>query len=260
MKFILPKSTDKRFAYLATKAKEAGFDVLEYTERVPAQKGVFLFPLGANEEYCLSALSHVTEQSIVFVGKATEVVKAFAKEKNIRLFSLLERERYLTKNAEHTAEGALAQILAETDRRLDELCFLIYGYGNCGRAIARSLWLCGAEIWVWSRRRGQALAARDGFNVFPVPEKGLGMFDGVINTVPDPIFSTELLSTMQPNSIFFQIASGFSGIDPKTSEQTGIRFVPLHGLPGKFCPASDADAIWEEIEHSLTELSNRSTL
>ena len=83
------------------------------------------------------------------------------------------------------------------------------------------------------------------------------MFDCVINTVPDPIFPPEMLATMREGSFFFQIAGGFSGIEPETAEKIGIHFVPLHALPGKFCPASEADAIWHVVEETL---NNRSIL
>ncbi len=252
MKFILPKTRDPRFMHLAEKAASAGYEVFTYDKAPPEEKGVFFFPLGMGEKELLAALKTLPAHSLVFAGKGTEKVKRLAKEKKLSITFLLEEKRYLLKNAQHTAEGALAEIIAKTDRRLDELCLLVYGYGNCGRAIARLLWLCGCEVWVWSRERGQALAEQDGFNIFPAPIKGLGMFDGIVNTVPDPIFSSDFLSTMQKGSFFFQVASGDSGIDARQAESLCIRFTPLHGLPGKYAPASEADAIWDEVTRALS--------
>lgn len=252
MKFILPKTRDPRFSRLAEKAEAAGFEILTYENDPPTEKGVVFIPFGAKEETLLTVFRAVPEKSLVFAGKSTPEAIRLAKEKKLRATFLLEEERYLIKNAQHTAEGVLAEIISKTDRRLDDLCVLVYGYGNCGSAIARLLWLCGCEVWVWSRARGQALAQRDGFNLFPAPNEGLGMFDCVVNTVPDPVFSAEFLSTMQKDAFFFQIASGFSGIDAEKAENSGIRFVPLHGLPGKYEPASEADAIWEEVTRALS--------
>ena len=260
MKLILPKTKDLRFSALAERAAEEGFSVPEYTDLPPAEKGIFLFPLGMGEEELLSRLSPIPPESLVFVGKATERVKKEALQKRLLLTSLLEDPYYLLQNAIHTAEGTLSEIIAHTKCRMEELCILVYGYGNCGSAIARLLWLFGAEVWVWSRERGQARAQRDGFNLFPAAEKGFGMFDAVVNTVPDPIFSPELLSTLQKGSFFFQVASGFSGIDPKWAEQQGAHFVPLHGLPGKYCPDSEADAIWQVVKAALDKPQSRSTL
>ncbi|MBE6711920.1 MAG: hypothetical protein E7580_00205 [Ruminococcaceae bacterium] len=260
MKLFLPKSTDQRFVHLAKRAKEEGFSVIRQDMDFTEEQGVFFLPFGAGTKDCINALSRIPAGSFVFLGKADDSVKQYAKQHALHLTGLLEDKGYLLQNSNHTAEGTLAEILEKTDRRLDQLCFLIYGYGNCGKAIARLLWLCGCEIWICSRARGQALARKDGFNVFPAPEKGLGMFDGVINTVPEPIFSRELLATMQQDSFFFQVASGFSGIDPKETEKLRIRFTPLHGLPGKYCPASEADAIWEVVERTLNKPPTRSTL
>ena len=259
MKFILPKSCDARFACLARRAEESGLTTIQYTHKIPHEQGIFFFPLSFKESDCISALRSVPENSTVFFGKASENVKKSAAEKGIRLHCLLENEHYLSQNAVHTAEGTLAELIANTDRRLDELCLLVYGYGNCGRAIANLLWLCGVEVWVWSRARGQARALQDGFNLYPAPQKGLSMFDGVINTVPDPIFPKSFLSTLQKDSFFFQIASGSSGISPEVMEELGVRFFLLHGLPGKYCPASDGDALWEVVESILKQTYPGST-
>jgi len=251
MTFFLPSTSDLRYTYLAEKARESGFTVTRTDVLPQGEKCVFLFPLNLGERSALTALEQIAPGSFVFLGKASPAVKDLAQERGIFLVCLLEQERYLLKNAVHTAEGTLAEIIAATPRNLSDLCILIYGYGNCGKAIARLLWLCGCEVWVWSRQRGQALAEQDGFNLFPAPAKGLGMFDGVINTVPAPVFSPEFLGTMRQDAVFFQIASGFSGIDPDQMKSHGLRFLPLHGLPGKYCPASEADAIWDEIQRSL---------
>lgn len=260
MKLILPKTMDPRFSALAEKGTEEGFSVVEYTDSLPREKGIVFFPFAADEKTLCDALARLPAESLVFVGKATESVKKKAKAKGMVLTSLLEDPTYLLQNAVHTAEGTLAEVIFHTKRRLDELCILVYGYGNCGSAIARLLWLSGAEVWVWSRQRGQALAQRDGFNLFPAPAKGFGMFDAVINTVPDPVFSPALLSTMQKDSFFFQVASGFSGIAPARLEEIGAHFAPLHGLPGKYCPDSEADAIWNVVKAVLEKSSSRSTL
>ena len=260
MKLILPKTKDLRFSALANKGKEEGLSVVEYTDLLPCEKGIVFFPFTAEENTLSAALSRIPSESLVFTGKATESVKKKAAARGILLTSLLEDPYYLLQNAIHTAEGTLAEVISHTKRRLDELCILVYGYGNCGCAIARMLWLSGAEVWVWSRQRGQALAQQDGFNLFPAPAKGLGMFDAVINTVPAPVFSPEFLSTMQKDSFFFQVASGFSGIDPARLEKIGAHFVALHGLPGKYCPDSEADAIWNVVNAVLEKSSSRSTL
>ena len=258
MNLILPKTDDLRFFHLGRIAAETGVSTLEYNANSPLDKGVYLFPFTYREKELLPILDSLPEQSFVFIGKSTEKIRQVAAFKKLWLTAFLENDRYLTKNAEHTAEGVLAEILAKTDKRLSDLCLLIYGYGNCGRAIARLLWLCGCEIWVWSRERGKRLAEEDGFNLYPAPKLGFGMFDGVINTVPDPIFPSSLLSTIRRDASFFQVASGFSGIDPSTAEDLGFSFYPLHGLPGKYCPLSEAQILWEEMGGVLQ--NQRSTL
>lgn len=258
MKIILPKTSDARFVRLACLAREDGAEVLEYTDPPCTEKAVHVLSLGADEAEILKTLQHASPGSVVLTGRAAPALREYAREKKICLRALLEEERYLIQNSIITAEGVLAELIRNTDRRLSEQCLLVYGYGNCGQEIAKLLWLCGCEVWVWSRERGQRLARYDGFNVYHAPTLGLGMFDGVINTVPAPVFPLSHLSTLRSGSFFFQVASGFSGICPEEAEQLGIRFYPLHGLPGKFAPASEADAIWEIIQDTLKNKPKRS--
>ena len=159
MKLILPKTMDPRFSALAEKGTEEGFSVVEYTDSLPCEKGIVFFPFAADEKTLCDALACLPAESLVFVGKATESVKKKAKAKGMALTSLLEDPTYLLQNAVHTAEGTLAEVIFHTKRRLDELCILVYGYGNCGSAIARRG--TPARARPRSMRRDAPVARRD---------------------------------------------------------------------------------------------------
>ena len=244
-------SSDPRYDRLAALCEERGFSVSRSPKDAQGQKAVFVFSLGEKNAFILSVLFHALPGSVALVGKADEVLSSFARENGIRLIRALEDPAYLKQNALSTAEGALSRVIESTDRRLSELCLLIYGYGVCGSEIARLFWLCGCDVWVWSRERGNKKAIEDGFNLYCAPTLGLGMFDGVINTVPDPVFPPSLLSTLRPGAHFFQVASGASGISPSFLQERGVLYHDLHGLPGKFAPASEADALFLLIQKAL---------
>ena len=249
--------TDARYRLLAEKIISMGGRVFFSLHPITTEKAFFFLPMSIPEKEAANLLESIPPKSIVLMAKSTPKIMALAKEKSIRCAALFDFESYYHENSTSTAEGTLAEMIQKTDRRLSELCVLVFGYGNCGQAIARLLWLCGCEVWVCSRERGNKKAEKAGFNLYPANEKGFSIFDCVINTVPEAIFSESLLTTLSENAHFFQIASGLSGICPETISGRGAFFHPLPGLPGKVAPASEADQIFEIILSLLKEEKER---
>lgn len=240
----LPRS-DARLQHLARIAQQEGCPILTKPSH---EATVCLFPPSAKAEEILPEMERAPRGGLFVVGKKEGRLIQKAQEKLLSLLSLLDEERYLASNSRITAEGVLAAVIEKTSLSLSQLCVLVYGYGNCGRAIARLLWLCGVEVWVWSRAKGQMCARNDGFNVFHAPTLGLGMFDCVIGTVPEAVYPPSLLSTMPSGSTFFQVASGTSGIDEALLAAGGVSFVPLPALPAKVAPESEAEVIWSILK------------
>jgi dipicolinate synthase subunit A len=249
--------SDRRYDLIAEKLSQTGGHVFRKIEGVPSEKALFFVPMGMGEEGILQLIELALPDSVFLVAKATSKIKAAAEKRNVSCIALFDAESYRKENSTATAEGTLAEIIQKTDRNLSDQCVLVYGYGNCGKAIADLLYLVGCEVWVWSRERGQKKALADGFNLFPAPTHGLSMFDCVINTVPEPIFSDSLLCTLREGSHFFQIASGLSGICPEDLLSRGVFFHPLPGLPGKISPAAEADLIFEIIHTIFKEKKER---
>lgn len=248
---------DARYDIIAERIAESGRLVFRSLEKKPSEKALFFLPMGAKESQILSLLDQALPDSIFLMAKTTPEIKAKAQKRGIRCAALFDFESYRIENSAATAEGTLAEIILKTDRCLSDLCVLVYGYGNCGKAIADLLWLSGCEVWIWSRERGRKKALEDGFNLFHAPNLGFSMFDCVINTVPEPIFPDPLLSTMRKNTHFIQIASGLSGIRSEILSERGALFHPLHGLPGKIAPAAEADLIFDIIKILLKEEKER---
>ena len=93
MKFILPRTKDLRFQYLAEKAEKEGYEILTYENIPPETKGVFVLPFGLQEEELLAAFDPIPEGSRIFCGKGTKALKQKAKEKKLHVTFLLEEER-----------------------------------------------------------------------------------------------------------------------------------------------------------------------
>lgn len=243
--------SDRRFDLVASALEEEGFSVLR--EGIAKERAVYLLPPATGEEEVLALLDRLAKGSFVFWGRAGEKAKKHAAEKEIFLTSLTEDKLYLELNSRATAEGVLAEVIQKTPCLLGEETVLVCGYGNCGKQIAKLLWLCGCDVWVHSRKGSLAKAKEDGFNTIHTFGENLGMFDLVVNTVPAPIFPSAFLDALSVGTLLFQVASGLSGLDPKDLKERGISFHPLPGLPGRIAPETEADAIFRLIKETLTQ-------
>lgn len=250
MKHFFILGTDPRYDRLADLISERGGTVFR-TKKSLSCPAVWIFPLSAEEKTILSTLDHAAKGSLVLVGRKSPELELFATNHKMSLLALLEDKTYLEKNALATAEGTLAEVIRETDRTLPEMCVLVCGYGNCGKALSRLFWLCGCEVWVFSREESLKRAEEEGFNAFRGPKENLSMFDLILNTVPSPIFDDAFLSTLAKGAHFFQVASGLSGIPPQNLEEKGVFFHPLPGLPGRYASQSEAEAIFAFLKEHI---------
>ena len=234
---------DRRYELLEERLIREGYPILKgrLEESEPC---TVILPFSFTEEKTLSLMNKMQPQSTVLLGNPTKAMDSLAKEKSLFLVPVLKDPSYRLRNALATAEGTLTQVIEKTDGLLSDLCILICGYGHCGSALARLFWLCGSEVWIHSREGSMKRASEDGFNLYPEWNAKAAMFDAVLNTVPDPIFPDPILRLLRSGSSFFQIASGLSGLSTEKMQDLGIDFHVLHGLPGQYAPASEAEALY----------------
>lgn len=256
MKTVIIPQGDRRFDKVAERFEKGGAHVLR--GGTSPHRAAYLFSLGEKGENLLSAVSLAAPESLFFIGRENAALQEAAKEKGICLVPLLEDPAYLASNAKATAQGALGQILTATPRVLEETSVLIIGYGNCGRALAHLLQKNGCRIRIHSNpgslRRGEA----EGFLPFSLLGRDPFSFDVVVNTVPAPIFTTEILDRIPQGTAFIQIASGLSGLDPEDLKKRKIPFYPLPGLPGVVAPETEADAIYAIMARHLFKSNEES--
>ncbi|MBR4287839.1 MAG: hypothetical protein IKT50_00185 [Clostridia bacterium] len=254
MKHFFLLSDDPRFDALEKRLSFYSYPVFRALINKFPEESVLVFSLGAKEETVLSAMENAPEGSVVFVGRKTNALLSFCNRRGIRLIPLLENEIYLNQNAAATAEGFLGECIGKTDATLSDQTFLVIGYGNCGKAIAKLLYLCGGEVYVHSHSGSMEKASSDGFSVFPAFTKKLSMFDCIVNTVPAPIFDENFFGLCRSGTHFFQIASGLSGIDPERAKKCGVIFHPLPALPAKYSPVTEGDNLFAALD-SILKLS-----
>ena len=153
--------------------------------RVPTLTGLTLHP----EDVLDGARPGAALLAGAGLGPCLESPEAQAKRFRVYLYE--SSPAFLDRNAELSAEGALAQAMGRTGDALSDMAVLVTGYGRFGRALAKRLKALGADVWVAARREEQRLAARsDGMRAASFAElpalMGLPAYWGRRRSLPCP--------------------------------------------------------------------------
>ena len=165
-------------------------------------------------------------------------------------------ERFLTMNAELSAEAAVYEAMGMTDEALMGMTMLVTGYGRFARALALRLKALGATVWVAARRQAQRLAAAsDGMRAADFSELAdvLPRVSMALNTVPAPVLDNEQLSLMKPGACLLELASAPYGFDRARAEAAGLKTALLPGLPARYAPQSAARALKQACVRLMLE-------
>ena len=165
-----------------------------------------------------------------------------------RYTDLSKSEELKLRNAVTTAEGALAAMATNTDRALFDLPVLVVGYGAIGQRLSFLLRELGAAVTVAARRRESRIRAQyEGFTVQDTENLSLRGIRALVNTVPVPLISPEVLATCDEKIPFFELASAPGGFDGSTVQSTGHRVIPCPALPGKVAPITAGEDLAKVI-------------
>ena len=178
--------------------------------------------------------------------------------KGFRLFQYESSPAFLERNADLSAEGALAQALGRTGDALSDMAVLVTGYGRFGRALAQKLRALGADVWVAARREEQRLAARsDGMRAVALSElPGLaGRMDMVLNTIPARVLGPDTLAALPKDTWLLELASAPYGFDRDAAAALGLSVEVLPALPARYAPQSAARALKQVSLELLREAS-----
>ena len=159
-------------------------------------------------------------------------------------------------NAVPTAEGALALAMDNSDITVSGSSCLVVGCGRCGRALAKLLRGCGADVSVSSRKRKDRFWTRI-HGCHPVETGELAetieQFDYIFNTVPVRVVDAGVLQRMREDALLIELASGAAGMDMTAAAQLGRRAIFAPALPGKCAPKTAAQILYRSIISILTE-------
>lgn len=182
----------------------------------------------------------IPQDKAVFGGKLGEKREGWE--------DVLSWESLVIANAVPTAEGALQLAMEAMKTTVHGSRFLVIGAGRIGMCLAMKLQALGACVTV-SARKERDFARIRALGMYPAVTgryENLGMYDGVFNTVPAPVFTKEDLAQLQKDCFCMELASAPGGFPQ------GFPVIDGGALPGRVAPKTAGEAIADAI---LTKLN-----
>ena len=204
-----------------------------------------------NDEFCSALVGKA-----VFVGMAEKlraVSPAFAQ---LNLYDYGASEGFLLRNAQATAEGALAEIITQYPGTVCGSNILISGCGRITGFLAPMLRALGGSVSVAARRPSdRARIASLGMEAFTFGRaaRRAKKFNVIINTVPAKVLDSRFIEGLSQDALIIELASAPGGTDTDACERRNIRVLHAPGLPGKYSPIAAAEIIKETVMSILEE-------
>lgn len=223
----------------------------------PTRDGVTLHaPLSTYRIELDEGFREVLSGKAVFAGiagKLREVSPAYAM---LNIYDYYASEAFLLRNAQATAEGALAEIIAHDPRTVCGSRMLLTGAGRITGFLAPMLRALGGTISVAARKPGErARMAAMGMEAltFGKAQRRARDFHVVVNTVPARVIDRNFIEALSHDVLLVELASSPGGIDTAYAVQKNIRMIQAPGLPGKYSPVTAAEIIKDTVMSILEE-------
>lgn len=215
-------------------------------------------PLGESDLSIDELFTHLNRSVLLLGGRLDEAILSRANASGLQTIDYALTDEFARYNALPTAEGALEIALNELPITIRDSRMLICGFGRVGRELAFLLQSLGAHVTVAARRpeiRAEIRSA--GMTAIALTQMGDGIFDGVFNTVPEPIIGEIVLCRWPRKTLLVELASRPGGFDQTAAESLGMNVIFAPGLPGKTAPVSAGRILASCVESQLKEVEHR---
>jgi dipicolinate synthase subunit A len=253
---------EPRQMYLSELLKEKGQQVMTIPESAvsaqeeyePGSYDAVLLPVPNTRKYLEAVVNRLKKGQIVYgCNFPLELVEECDK-RGIHCIDYMKTEGVAVRNAVATAEGAVAEALADACVTIQGSRCLLTGYGCCGQVLAEKLLSLKAHVTVMERKSGKRAAAK-GYGCeavsFDLPPQKMQEFDYIFNTVPALVLTETLLAHVREDVRIIDIASRPGGVDFDYCQKKGINAKLCLGLPGKYAPKSSAGILLEVIGKTI---------
>lgn len=190
-------------------------------------------------------LERTEEGDVLVCGKMDEGAEELAKCKHLTIHRILTDEKFQSKNARLTAEGALGIAIEHSMLSLSDMQVLVLGFGRTGAAVCRLFDKVGAQVDIAtsaSPRPAGAFAQR----VTTASSADYSRYDVIINTIPAKVISDAAALAIRHDAVYIDLAST-PGVNLNMLKNLGTDAEIYPALPAKCSPESAATAMKEYI-------------
>ena len=181
-------------------------------------------------------VEYLKEGSSVYSGNTSSEWRQELVEKDIQHTNYLEKEQFIWRNAQLTAEAFVHVFYEHTKRQIAGKHFYIAGFGRVGKAIAYTLHQLQATVTIAARADEQLAEAMIlGYKTIALNETTRFSSGYMVNTIPAPWLDTKKSGTVH----VFDVSSAPGCLKHENSSE--YYTIPLK-LPGKHFP-EDAAAV-----------------
>ena len=222
---------DLRMKYLFEALKKDGYSVrfgdCERAQTVIDDSDIIILPINRH------GLLSLCKNRIVLAG----FTKPPAIPDGATVYNYLENPVFTKKNALATAEGAISIAMQNTNDVLLGANIVICGFGNIGKILCQKLIALGVCVTVCARSPlARAEAENMGAHACDFTTLALLSPSLIFNTVPAPVITAKILSTLSDDTIIIELASKPGGIDLEYADAHGVTVIDAQGLPAKYSP------------------------
>lgn len=195
-----------------------------------------------------------------YTGISNAYLDRILQAANRKQVSLFERDDVAIYNSIPTVEGTIMMAIQHTDFTIHGSSVAVLGLGRVGMSVARAFQALGAKVMVGARK-SEDLARITEMALKPFQLSNLAeeikTADIVINTIPFPILTANVLANMPVHTLIIDLASKPGGTDFRFAEKRGIKALLAPSLPGIVAPKTAgqilANALGQLIQEDLKE-------
>ena len=186
---------------------------------------------------------HLSANQNVFYGNAEkpDMIETLARKINF-----LDNEKYAYVNARLTSEITFGLLIAKYKFSPYRKNILICGYGRIAKTLSSMLQGLNAHVTIAARKDTDInLAIALGLAAVNIADisRHMSRFDCVVNTIPKCVIAAPELKALKDDALLIDIASKPYGVDFETAKALKKNVFIEQGLPGKYMPALEAEAL-----------------
>lgn len=210
----------------------------------------------SNQNIQLSSdwFKRLPSEAIVFTGITTPYLTEQTEANDLELIALMERDDVAIYNAIPTTEGAILLAIQQTNFTIHKSNVVVLGLGRVGMTVANKFHALGANVSVGVRKgRDMARATEMGINSFHLNDLKAytETCDILINTIPVPLVSCDVLKSCQSHALIIDLASKPGGVDFEYAEKRGITAIHALSLPGRVAPKTAGEILAKVIDQCI---------